>query len=392
MNETAFDSVEDALRAGGPAAAFDLLAQRYREEKNYPLLFETRLMKARQELGLPLIQPDPFGELPPETRQTYDARCMEAAREVGGLFLADGDIDHAWPYYRAVGDAEPVVAAIEKIPVDAETHEGTERVIEIALQERVHPRKGFEMMLATHGICRAITIFGQYPGTRGRDECLRLLVRTLHRELVAAMKRSIVQQEGVQQEGVQQEGEAPATDSVPELMAGRDWLFGEYVYYVDTSHLVSILRFALDLEDAQTISLALELAEYGKRLSSQFQYRGDPPFENIYVDHEAYLLALAGRDVDGAIAHFRAKLERADSPELASVVAQALVGLLARLDRYREAIELSLEHLRDVPTSQLACPSALQLCEMAGDYTRLKELARESGDLLSYAAASAKSV
>ena len=58
-----------------------------------------------------------------------------------------------------------------------------------------------------------------------------------------------------------------------------------------------------------------------------------------------------------------------------------------RLKRYGEALEVSLEYLRDVVPGQLACPSALQLCDMAGDRERLRALARERGDLLSFAAA-----
>ena len=366
--------VETNLRAGGPAAAFAFLAQHYREEKNYPSLFETRLMKKRQELGLPLIQPDPIAELPAEVRQAYDAACTEAAREVGSLYLADGDIERAWPYFRAIGEAEPVIGAIERV----EPGEGIDRIIEIALHERVHPRKGFELMLANHGICRAITIFGQYPGSTGRDECLHLLIRTLHRELVESLKRAIAREEG----------SAPETENVVELMAGRDWLFGDYTYYVDTSHVVSILRYSLELEDAETLGIAIEIAEYGKHLSSQFQYKGEPPFEDIYVDHAAYLSAISGRDPDGGIAHFRQKLACADSPEVANAAAQLLVLLLARLERYPDAIEISQEHLRDVPASQLACPPLLQLCELAKDFDRLKSVARERGDLLSYAAAS----
>jgi len=60
--------------------------------------------------------------------------------------------------------------------------------------------------------------------------------------------------------------------------------------------------------------------------------------------------------------------------------------LLVRLERYGEAIEVSLEHLRDLEPSQLVCPSVYQLCQEAGDYQRLMQLAREKGDLLSFAA------
>ena len=51
-----------------------------------------------------------------------------------------------------------------------------------------------------------------------------------------------------------------------------------------------------------------------------FQYRGTPPFQNVYEDHSVYLRALVGDDVDGAIAHFRKKLADANADEVGSGV------------------------------------------------------------------------
>jgi hypothetical protein len=372
MTDNAFDLIDQALRSGGPEAGFDLLAQKTLAEKNYPLLFEVRLLEKRHELGLPLIQADDSAAMPPDTRREYDKAFIDAAREIGGLFLADGNIQRAWPYFRAIGETGPIAAAIDKF----ESAEGIEPIIEIAFMERVSPYKGFQMILSNYGICRAITSFGQFPSREGRDESLRLLVRTLHSELVESLKRTIARNEE----------QAPDTQSVPALMAGRDWLFEGYSYYVDTSHLISVLRYSLDLNDAETLGLAIELAEYGAHLGAMFQERSDPPFENFYADHRAYLRALRGEDVDGAIAHFRAKVEGYDPNETGTAPAQILVGMLARLDRYKEAIDISLRYLTDVRPSDLACPSAVQLCFLAGDFDRLKTLARERGDLLSYVA------
>jgi hypothetical protein len=53
-------------------------------------------------------------------------------------------------YFRAIGDSSPVAAAIENVA----PAENQESIIEIALHERVHPRKGFELILADFGICR----------------------------------------------------------------------------------------------------------------------------------------------------------------------------------------------------------------------------------------------
>lgn len=367
MPPETFDRMAQALREGGPEAGFEFLAGQLREEKNYPLLFEARLMQKRHELGLPLIQTDSAAGWPEATRRAYDEGLVAAAREVGGLFLACGDLARAWPYFRAIGESAPIAEAIDR----AVAGEGIEPVIEIAFHERVNPRKGFELILQHHGICRAITSFEQYPSPEGREECARLLIRTLHSELLASLKRTIAQQEG----------QAPETSNAAELIAGRDWLFGEYSYYVDTSHLASCIRISLELNDRETLGLALDLTEYGKHLSPQFSFRGEPPFEDSYRDHAVYIRALMGDDVDAAIAHFRAKIGGEDP-----LPAEVLVALLARLKRYPEAIEIAREQLREIPPSQLSCPSVMQLCQMAGDYEQLARLAREQGDLLSFAA------
>ena len=374
MADDLFETLGQVLESRGAHAGLELLVQRFRDEKKYPLVFEARLMQSRHALGLPLVLNERLEDLPEEKRAAHERAYLEAAREVGGLFLADGDIPRAWPYFRAIGESAPVAASIDRLA----PQENQEAVIEIALHERVHPRKGFELILANYGICRAITFFDQYPDRKTREDCIRLLVRTLHHDLVAALKRTIERNETAIQE----------THSIPELISGRDWLFGEYDYYVDTSHLVSILRFSLDLTDRETLSQAVELAEYGKHLSAMFAFRGDPPFEDGFLDHGIYLRALLGENVEEAIAHFRSKIAMS-SPDVAGTVpAQTLVLLLARLERYPEAIDASLEYLAATDQNQLLCPSIFQLCQMAGDYGRLQSLARERGDLLHFAAAS----
>jgi hypothetical protein len=372
MEPDTFDLLEDARQSGGTSAGFDFLNKRFRDEKNYPSLFEARLMQKRLELGLDPIQIGALEDVPAAARPAYERAFVDAAREVGGLFLADGDLARAWPYYRAIGEVGPVAEAIEK----ATPGENIDAVIGIAFQERVNPRKGFELILSHYGTCRAITCFEQFPGPAGREESLHLLVRTLYEELAASLRRTI--------EG--QEGHAPESDRVADLIAGRDWLFEGHSYYIDSSHVVSVLRFSLDLEDRAMLRMALEIAEYGEKLSPMFGFRGDPPFENVYTDHAVYLRALLGEKVDEAVAHFRRKVLESDPEQVGSGPAQVLVTLLVRLDRLREAIAASLEFLDGVPAAQLGCPTLFQLCQMAGEWDQLRQLARERGDVLSFAA------
>jgi len=377
QNDDPYHLIEQTVASDGAAPALDLLARKFLAEKQYPRLFEARLMQKRLELGLPLIQLGAIDTMPEPVRSQYESGVREAAREAGALFLADGDIQRAWPYFRAVGDRETIASAIENIG----SGDQIEALIDIALGERVHPRKGLELVIAQHGICRAITYFEQFPDLEQREACLILLVRTLHAELIANLKLAIGQREGT----------APATTIIPELIADRDWLFGEYDAYVDTSHVINVVRFAPDLSDEDAIRLALDLCDYGAHLSAQFKMRGEPPFEDIYRDHAIYLRALLGvdrlgEDLDTAIGHFKAKIAAYDDPLSAIRSAQVLVGLLVRRERYQEAVHVSMEHLGAIDHSQLAGPTLFQLCQLAGDSERLKQLARDRGDLLSFAA------
>ncbi len=378
MTDDVFDSLERSLESGGATAAFDFLVEKFRDEKKYATLFEVRMMKTRHELGLPLIQTEPSAYLPAEKRDAYEQATIEAAREVGCLFLGNDDIPRAWPYYRAIGEPGPVAEAIEQLEAEGEN---LDRVIEIAYHERVHPKKGLELILANHGICRAITFFGQYPGPEGREESAALLVNSLHKELAATLKSVIARQEG----------QAPETDSVSELAASRAWLFEGNTYHIDMSHVSSVVQMSPELTNPQTLKRVVELTDYGKRLSSMFQFQGHPPFENVYVDHGIYLRALLGENVEAGIAHFRDKVTSSDPHEVGYAPAEVLVKLLVRLERYPEAVEVSCQYLGDANPNELSCPSTVQLCQLAGDYRQLGDLAREKGDLLSFAAASLQS-
>ena len=372
MSDT-FDLVEQTLRSGGSKAGFDFLVRKFLKEKNYPLLFEVRLMKKRHELGLPLIQTGSSESFPNHKRNAYEQGSLEAAREIGSLFLKDGKIPLAWPYFRAIGESAPVAAAIEKI----KPQEDIDPIIEIAFYEQVHPRKGFELILANYGLCRAITSFGQYPGPEGREQSAHLLISSLHGEVVKNLKWAINKHEG----------QSPNTESIPELIGERDWLFKGNSTYTDSTHVASIVQLSLEQSKRETLTLALELTDYGRSLGTMFQFPGEPPFQNLYVDHAVYLGALLGSDTEQAILHFRNKVTEGESGQAGSNQAQVLVKLLTRLKRYPEAIEISLKYLRGIPRDQLSCPSIHQLCQLAREFGRLKELTREEGDLLNFTAA-----
>lgn len=376
MDDAAFEALQAAFRDGGVERGFADLAARYLAEKNYPALFETRLMAARVAAGLPAILNGPPEGLDSEVRRQYESAQIAAARETGELFLGDGKIYRAWPYFRAVGDPAPIREAMRQAKPEAADVDG---LVEIAFHEGVDPFRGFELILEHFGTCRAITNFHHYPSLEGREESALLLTRTLYTELLANLKRAV--------ESV--EGAAPETQSIAELITGRDWLFEGNAYYLDTSHVSSVVQISLNLENEQTLRLALDLTEYGKRLGDMYQFRGDPPFENIYEDSGTWLRAVLGEDPDAAVEHFRAKIDPEPDP-YGDAPAQALVRLLVKLGRYDDAVEVARERLADVDPQRLSCPSLYELCLLAGKPARLAELAKGRGDLIAYAAALAE--
>lgn len=381
-----FRWIDEAVRSANQDSAFDKIVQQFKEARQYGRVFNVRLTRARLELGLPLMANPSISEVPNDLRARYQDAYLEAAREVGQLLLADGNIPGAWPYFRALGDVKPVADALDAFdagrsgsPVAVE-HLG--QAIQIAFHEGVHPQKGFELALEHYGICRAITMLSAYPSASGRDESLRLLVRTLHREIVDNIKRTISAVEG----------EAPQTESILQLIDGRAWLFDNDAQYTDSSHLAGLLQFAMELEDATALRQVVEIADYGSRLSPTFQYNDDPPFDRGYEDRGIYLRALMGEEVERAITHFEAKAAACD-PELDGTrPAEVLVELLCRLGRHTDAIRAFRRHLSNAAAERLSCPTLPQLCELAGDFEQLKTVAKEQSDPLSYLAGAIKGV
>lgn len=374
-----FDTLDQTLATSGPIEALDHLARVLAERGEYRGLLDAMLLKARHELSLPLVASGSMLDIPEPARTRFEERYIEAIRHVGGLILTAGEIGAAWAYFRAIGEKEPIFDAIEAYtPSEADDRLG--QVVEVAFNQGVHTRKGFDLILDHYGTCSAITAFDSLPP----DEATRIhaanrLTRRLHEDLVANLRGEIARR-----------GQPlpPEGTSIAGLIEGRDWLFVDDAYHLDVSHLASTVRLSPLLKDVEAIELAIGLTAYGRNLSDRHKYEGDPPFEAHYEDHAAYLGALLGRDVEPAIARFRDKLPLPDPDGRDdTTAAQVLVRLLDRLGRQDEAIEVAATRLAQTPDSALGCPSLAQLCQTQGRLDRLAEVAKEQGDLVHYAAA-----
>src|SRR5207248_5084603 len=133
-------------------------------------------------------------------------------------------------------EREPVHDALDRLTPAAD--EEAYPLVEIALHHGVHPRKGFDLVLDRQGVCSAITLLGNFEAALAPDVgayCIGRLVRALHDQLLERLRHDVGEREGK---------EPPAATGLAELMAGRDWLFGDDFYHIDTSHLASVVQFS----------------------------------------------------------------------------------------------------------------------------------------------------
>lgn len=368
-----FNELAEAAASQGIGAATARLAERLRHQEQYHELFDVRLLEARLKLGLPAILIQGLDDLAEPLRTRMEDAYLEACREVGHLLLADGRVREAWMYLRPVGDRADVAAALERITPDDGT---TDQIIEVALYEGVHPRLGFELLLKTHGLCNSITTFDAQMHQRPREQrqaVAELLVRQIHGDLTRNLRDVLAKKQG----------RPPQGETIAELIADRDWLFDDNEYHIDTSHLAAIVRFALVLDSAEPLRLAIDLTEYGRRLGPLFQYPGQEPFVDTYPTHALFFRALVGDDVDAGVEYFRSRAEALTDADQGPAAAEVYVALLARLGRLDDALEAAARLLAGARTSGFA-PTVLELAQRSGNYPRLMEISRERGDLLGF--------
>ncbi len=385
MDPALFDELERTLSAEGAGPAIDRLCSRLREDKDYTGLFYALLLKERHALGVSPLPTGPSTELPEAVHGRYEDAIRAAARLVGGLLLDAGQIPEAWAYFRMIGEPDKVRAALDAYrPAE---DEDLQSLVHIAFYEGVHPTRGFDWVLSRHGLCNAITTLStqELPHTpEVRQECVKMLVRALHAELRERLAAEIERHDGrPPAEAARPAGELGV---VRKLIDGRDWLFADECYHVDVSHLSSVVQMAERLGPGPELEMARELCDYGARLSGRFVSRGDPPFEDLYGAYGKYFAALAGDDVEGNLAYFRAQADAADPETVGTFPAEALVNLLLRLNRPAEALAVARKHLAKVENRRLTCPGIAELCRQVKDYRTLAEVAREQGDAVHFMA------
>ncbi|MCO6457890.1 MAG: hypothetical protein J5I93_21510 [Pirellulaceae bacterium] len=379
-----FEQLRAAMDERGVAAALALLAGELRERRKYHELFEALKMQARHEAGLPLLYGETPDAMDDAQRTRLEDGLLAACREVGGLLMRGGAIQEGWMYLRPLGEPRLAAELLRDVEVD---EDNLDEMIRVTLHEGVDPRRGFGLVLRHYGTCNAITTFEQVMPQRSRAEqqdAAAQLLEHLHGELRESLRSDIARQSG----------SSPTEPTIERMVADRDWLFGEHVYHVDTTHLASVVRYARLLADPAHLRLALDLTAYGRRLHTQFQFAGEPPFEDLYASHALFFAAQLGEQVEEAVAWFRRQAQETDPQVHGLAAIDTCVDLLARLGRPAEAAEALVELLPgaetggglDVTRSSGWAPSLLELCRRSGRFEPLLGYCLERDDLLGYAA------
>lgn len=368
----------EASREAGSEALLEKLIDGLREQQDYHRLFDALMLRKKFQIGAPLGRPTSLDDVPDELQGDFRSAYIEAAREVGQLFLDDGDIIQAWPYFRTIGEYGPVAEALDKIQPAADYDEQNEQLIQIALYDGAHPVRGLQMLLKSHGTCNSVTALDQQLQqltNEQRRQAAAVMVNTIYEELRQTLLYEVQQRMPV----------VPPDSSIRDLIRGREWLFENGNYHIDVSHLNAVVRFSRAFDgDLPELDRAIQLTEYGQKLDAQLQYPGEPPFEDFYTAHRHYLGVVANQDVDACFEYFEKKLADEPDTEDKQLIAYVLVDLLLRCDRVERALELAEEFLMEI--GDQTGFSMTELCLETNHTDILQRVSKQRGDIVAFAA------
>jgi hypothetical protein len=371
-----YERLRSALASRGPKAAVEQLIADLRKAEDFQNLFYALLLKKRVELGVSPFPTGPSTELPPSTHEPYEQAIRDAGREVGHALLERKQYGQAWAFFRMLGEPEPVKAALEAYSPGPD--DDVYPVIEIAWQNAVLPKKGFDLVLDRHGVCSAITMVSSSDITGNaelRDYCVGRLVRALHAQVTERL-RGDAEGRGLK---------LPATAGIRQIVEAHPELFAEDSYHIDTSHLSSVVQMSTYLPKGPDNDLARELCLYGSKLSKGLQGHSDAPFEEGYEDYLAFLNVIAGVEVEKGLERFRFKAAR-EAAEGSTYAAQVYVNLLMRANRPDEALSAAKQFLLAEDDRNLICPGVCELAKKAGDFGALAEAAQARNDPVAFLA------
>ena len=330
-------------------------------------------MRFRHAMGLPILYSQARDNLSEADQRKLEDGLFAACREVGTLFFEQGDLVRGWNYLQLVGDRELNEKLIRNVILD---DKNTDVLIELTVSQGVATEYGFRLLLQRYGTCDAITTFDRIA--HGLDiECQRAmagsLLEHLYDELVGNLLESVP-------ELASSVGEARSLAAI--LDSGKIESGGDCV--VDATHLASVVRISRIVHAPELIQKAWELSRFGDSLADDLKYPGEVPFDDVYPDHLRYYGTLLGRDVDAGLEHFCKKIDQHDPAQYGGMLIETYIGLLARIGRNDQAIDVLIERLLGKYPLFGIAPKAHELAETAEQKQKLLEHFRSESDLLGF--------
>jgi len=370
---TPFEQLQQITDDQGVEAGLGFLEQHVRRHQDYAQLFEVLKMRVRLTMGLPLLYSQTRDNLSEADQRKLEDGLLGACREVGTLFFKLGDFARGWSYLQPVGDRKLNEKLIRNVSL---SDQNADTLIEIAVSQGAAPEYGFELLLQRYGTCDAITTFDQIA--HGQDiECQRAMAGALLEHLYGELINNLF-------------------ESVPELASSMDEVRSLAAILdsgkiesggdcpVDATHLASVVRISRILQEPKLIQKAWELCRFGDGMADDLKYPGEVPFEDVYPDHLRYYSTLLGRDVDAGLEHFRKKIDPHDAAQYGGIVIESYVGLLTRVGRNDQAIDVLIEQLLGKYPVMGIAPEVHELAETAEQKQRLLEHFRSESDLLGF--------
>ena len=285
-------------------------------------------------------------------------------------------------YMRAVGDRQATADAMRNLEV---THENLDTFLGLLVHEAIDVARGTKLSLEMRGTCNTITMLDSVVSMRGRTDqqaAVGALVEHVHAELLSSLKADILRREKLDETS-----EVQLAKSIEPLLATRPSLLRDGTYHLDTTHLASTVRFARILDNEEQLRMAVDLAQYGRQLHTQYQYASEEPFAELYPMSLAMFRALLGEHVEAALKMVLQKAESLDPQEHGTVAIENYADLLTRVGRPAEAMQFLIKKMPRGMRPFGIAPSLIELAELSKDYAPMLQHAKERGDLVGFAAA-----
>ena len=378
-----FEDFSKTLKLGGAGPSLEYLKQQFEQSGEYHKLFEILKMMVRQQMGLPLAFESQTQKLPEATERALEQGILDACRKVGTHLFRANRPQEGWMYLQPVGDRMLNRQLLRDVAIDEETKP---TVIELAVGHRVDPAYGVAMMLEQSGVCDVITTIdvqtnqGQFT-PEDRQAVCQTLLEYFYNQLLERVVDEVVTRQPLAL------SDRPNKTTLGELLTAHAWIVTETGHHVDATHLASVVRLSQDVSKPKHIQMARDLTAYGMRLSDDFHYRGEPPFESIFVDYQMWFDGRLGKSeaqVQAAIDFFTAKMDAAEEFDQ-PVVIETLVALLVKVNRHAAALEIALTRLTGKFEQRGIAPDLFEIANTPELKARLSTYFQAHDDLLGYA-------